>query len=149
MGVKEGLMKEQVRKALLAQDYDAIMPRLPIQAGDTVYVPGGVLHSFGPNTLIYEIEQTSNIQQTAMLHRMEDGQKISQEEWHQNIEALLNELQLKPLPVPQPSLVVMEGRNIRLLLRRPLFCSGADDPCYAQPTVVFQRAHPIQHRRTH
>ncbi|MFD5232886.1 hypothetical protein ACFWJ5_31055 [Streptomyces qaidamensis] len=27
-----------------------------------IYVPDGTLHSFGPNTLVYEIEQTSDIQ---------------------------------------------------------------------------------------
>jgi mannose-6-phosphate isomerase len=113
MGVKEGVTKDQVRAALLAQDYDAVMPRLPIRAGDTVYVPGGVLHSFGPHTLIYEIEQTSNIQQTAMLHRMEDGQEISQEAWHQHIEALLEELHLEPRPTPQRGLVSTEGQNSR------------------------------------
>ena len=35
-------------------------------AGDTVYVPGGVIHAFGPGTLVFEVQQTSDI--TYRLH---------------------------------------------------------------------------------
>jgi mannose-6-phosphate isomerase len=29
------------------------MRRLPVRAGETIYVPGETLHSFDPDTLIY------------------------------------------------------------------------------------------------
>ncbi|MET8563085.1 class I mannose-6-phosphate isomerase [Streptomyces flaveolus] len=58
VGVRAGVDRERLRLALLAQDFDAVMRRLPVRAGQTVYVPGGTLHSFGPGTLVYEIEQT-------------------------------------------------------------------------------------------
>ena len=44
--------EQELFDAFKAQDYDRVMPRYPIQAGDTVYVPGGIIHSFGPGTLI-------------------------------------------------------------------------------------------------
>jgi len=112
-GVREGITKDQLRQALLAQDYDSVMRRLPIQAGDTVYVPGGGLHSFGPDTLIYEIEQTSNIQQTAMPWQMENGEPYPPEEWHHNIEELLDEIHLDYKPGPHPGLPLQEGENTR------------------------------------
>jgi len=113
IGVKEGVTKDQLRSALLQQDYDAVMPRKPIQAGDTIYVPAGTLHSFGPDTLIYEIEQTSNIQQTAMPWQMENGQPYSEEEWHQNIENLLDEIHLGPQPEPHPGFLIQDKGNQR------------------------------------
>lgn len=32
------------------RDYDRAMPRLP--TGETVYIPAGIIHSFGPDTLL-------------------------------------------------------------------------------------------------
>src|SRR3954453_6382692 len=37
-GVKEGLSRDELRRAFLARDHDAVMPRSPIRPGDTVYV---------------------------------------------------------------------------------------------------------------
>ncbi|MEJ2359727.1 MAG: class I mannose-6-phosphate isomerase [Deinococcales bacterium] len=54
-GVRPGLSEEELTEGFLAQDYDRLMDRYPIHAGDTVYVPGGVLHAFGPDTLIFEV----------------------------------------------------------------------------------------------
>ncbi|MET7430823.1 class I mannose-6-phosphate isomerase [Streptomyces flaveolus] len=54
VGVRPGADRERLRRALLAQDFDTVMRRLPVRAGQTVYVPGGTLHSFGPGTLVHE-----------------------------------------------------------------------------------------------
>ena len=74
VGLKEGVDKETLHDALLRQDFGSVMRERP---GETVYVPGGTLHSFGPDTLIYEIEQTSNIMQHAMHWMMEDGSMLA------------------------------------------------------------------------
>ena len=34
---------------------------LKVHGGDTVYIPAGMLHALGPGTLLYEVQQTSNI----------------------------------------------------------------------------------------
>ncbi len=104
VGVKEGVDRDGLREALLEQDFDAVMRRLPVRAGETIYVPGGTLHSFGPDTLIYEIEQTSDIQQHAMSWRMEDGSTLDEEQWKSNIEMLLDEWKPEPRPDFQPGL---------------------------------------------
>lgn len=59
VGLKADVNRDTLWDPLLEQKFDAVMRRLPVRAGETVYVPGGTLHSFGPDTLIYEIEQTS------------------------------------------------------------------------------------------
>jgi hypothetical protein len=52
-GTREGLSRAEFRAALEAEDFDAVLRRLPISAGRTVYVPGGTPHSFGLDTLVY------------------------------------------------------------------------------------------------
>jgi mannose-6-phosphate isomerase class I len=47
-GIKEGLTREELFEAFKVQDYDAVMPRHPVRAGDTVYVPGGIIHTAHP-----------------------------------------------------------------------------------------------------
>ena len=105
VGLKEGVGPDTLREALLEQDFDSVMRRLPVPAGETIYVPGGTLHSFGPDTLVYEIEQTSDIQQHAMHWRMEDGSTLADEQWRSNIEMLLQELKPDPNPTSSPACV--------------------------------------------
>ena len=52
IGTKPGVDVASLRAALLAEEFDKVMRRIPLRAGETVYVPGGVLHTFGPDTLI-------------------------------------------------------------------------------------------------
>jgi mannose-6-phosphate isomerase len=104
VGIKEGVDTRTLRDALLRQDFDGVMRRVPVRAGETIYVPGGTLHSFGPRTLVYEIEQTSDIQQHAMAWRMEDGSPVPPGERRENIGKLLEELKPGPRPVGVPPL---------------------------------------------
>ncbi|EKM7177095.1 mannose-6-phosphate isomerase [Cronobacter sakazakii] len=116
VGIKTGVKKEAIREALLAGDYDRVMYRLPLKTGDTIYVPGGQLHSFGPDTLIYEIEQTSDIQQHAMPWNMEDGSPVPPDEQARNIDKLLEELRPELLTQPQRGLVLEECEAVQRLL---------------------------------
>ena len=51
-----GITREELFGAFKNQAYDAVMPRHSIQSGDTVYVPGSVIHIFGPGRLIFEVQ---------------------------------------------------------------------------------------------
>src|SRR5215212_10747351 len=83
-GIKPGVPRDALITAFKAQDYDTVMPRYPIAAGDTVYVPGGILHSFGPDTLIFEIQQTSDLAQNVMPVDLL-GNQYPEEQWDANI----------------------------------------------------------------
>jgi mannose-6-phosphate isomerase len=102
-GVKPNVAKEQLRSALRAKDYDSVMPRFPISSGDTVYVPGGILHAFGPDTLIFEVQQTSDLAQSVMPTDL-FGNPLTEEQWETNIKAALAELRTHYLPRPNPGL---------------------------------------------
>ncbi|WP_106478810.1 type I phosphomannose isomerase catalytic subunit [Phytohalomonas tamaricis] len=120
LGVKQGVDKPQLRDALLRQAYDEVMHRYEVRAGDTFYVPAGTLHSFGPGTLLCEIQQTADIQQQAMPWQMEDGSELSRQEWEQNIDALLEEINLDLQSGPQPGLVLHESEGVE----RRICCAG-------------------------
>ncbi|MCT9141821.1 type I phosphomannose isomerase catalytic subunit [Streptomyces violarus] len=120
VGVRPRVDRDTLHRALLAQDFEAVMRRLPVRAGQTVYVPGGTLHSFGPGTLVHEIEQTSDIQQHAMRTHMEDGSPVPDPEWHRNLARLLEEWR----PGPRPEF--HSGADIRMDdgLVRTVLCAG-------------------------
>ncbi|WP_129661381.1 class I mannose-6-phosphate isomerase [Rothia halotolerans] len=119
-GVRQGVTAEQLHRALLDQDFDAVLRRLPVRAGETIYVPGGTLHSFGPDTLIYEIEQTSDVQQHAMRWNMEDGSEVPEEEWHANLEAVMDEVDLEARPDFHAGLRIQVGDGVE----RVFCCAG-------------------------
>jgi mannose-6-phosphate isomerase len=111
-GLKGEYSDDELRSAYKSQDYDRVMPRYPIQAGDTVYVPGGIIHSFGPGTLIYEIQQTSDLAQNVMPSDLY-GRKLSEAEWDANITATLAELKNDYRPEPNIGLGITfpQGRS--------------------------------------
>ena len=117
-GVKEGLTREELFEAFKARDYDAVMPRHEVMAGDTVYVPGGILHSFGPDTLIFEVQQTSDLGQFVTPTDLY-GEPLDEETWNANINAALDELKTGCLPRPNPGLILEDGAS-----RRVLCCAG-------------------------
>jgi mannose-6-phosphate isomerase len=102
-GIRPGFSDDELRQAFLDQDYDRVMFRYPITAGDTVYVPGGILHAFGPDTLIFEVQQTSDLGQSVMPTDLY-GNRLSDEQWRANIDATLAELKTDFLPRPHPGL---------------------------------------------
>ncbi|MBA2595019.1 MAG: class I mannose-6-phosphate isomerase [Chloroflexota bacterium] len=102
-GIRPGFSDDDLRQAFLAEDYDRVMFRYPIAAGDTVYVPGCILHAFGPDTLIYEVQQTSDLGQSVMPTDLL-GNRLSDAQWRANIEATLGELKTNYLPRPNHGL---------------------------------------------
>ena len=117
-GVNEGLGRDELREAFLVRDHDAVMPCHPIRAGDTVYVPGGVIHVFGPDTLVFEVQQTSDLGQFVTPYDLY-GNPLDNETWEANVDAALDELRADYRPRPNPGLALESGPN-----RRVLCCAG-------------------------
>ena len=83
-----------------------------------MYVPGGIIHTFGPDTLIFEVQQTSDLGQFVTPTDLY-GEPLDEETWNANINAALDELRTGYLPHPNPGLVLEDGET-----RRTLFCAG-------------------------
>jgi mannose-6-phosphate isomerase len=139
VGLKDpGIDRRELRDALWRQDFDAVMRRLPVTPGDTVYVPAGTIHSFGPDTLIYEIEQTSDISQHAMPWDMEDGSEVPDDERRENLDRLLDELRPAPQPRFGPGLRLPAGGDAE----RVLCCAG---PFFALERLRVAGAADVEH----
>ncbi|HKH09815.1 MAG TPA: type I phosphomannose isomerase catalytic subunit [Rubrobacter sp.] len=136
-GIKEGFSREDLFDAFKRQDYDSVMPRYDIRAGDTVYVPGGILHTFGPGTLITEVQQTSDLGQFVMPEDLY-GNPLDEDGWNANIEATLDELETDFMPRPNPGLALEDGPN-----RRVLCCAG---PHFVLERWTLRRAHTVPSR---
>lgn len=126
VGVRQGVSRATLRAALLARAYDDVMPRHPVRAGDTVDVPAGVLHAFGPDTLILEVQQTSDLAASAAPTDVY-GRALSRLEWEANVDATLACLSSDALPTPSGGRVLHDGpthrrsegcRNARYVLER-------------------------------
>lgn len=113
-GIKPGLNRQNLSEAFKAQAYDEVMPRFPIKGGDTVYVPGGTLHTFGPDTLVFEVQQTSDLGQTVMPTGLY-GNPLLEATWEANIREVLDELRTHYQPEPNPGLTIEEGENLRII----------------------------------
>jgi mannose-6-phosphate isomerase len=136
-GIKPGASRDELVAAFKAQDYDRVMPRHPIHPGETVYVPGGVLHSFGPDTLIFEIQQTSDLAQDVMPTDLY-GSRLDAAAWDANIAATQDELRTDALPVPNHGLTRHEGA-VRIVVG----CAG---PHFALERWNLAVPHPVPAR---
>ena len=110
VGIKPGIDPEDVATALREARYEDVMERREVKAGDTVFVPGGILHTFGPGLLIYEIQQTSMLARHVMQVDLQ-GEPIGEEERETNIQAVMQELETDWLPAPHPGLARPAGES--------------------------------------
>ncbi len=60
-GLNPGVDREQVERAILRGRLPDLLARVPAQEGDTFSVPAGTLHSPGPNLLMLEVQQASDL----------------------------------------------------------------------------------------
>jgi mannose-6-phosphate isomerase len=65
-GLRPGTTQADLRAALRAGDLEPLLHRYPVQAGDCVDVPAGLVHSLGAGCLVAEIQQSSD--RTYRLH---------------------------------------------------------------------------------
>ncbi len=59
-GLKEGVTREGFERALRENRLEALVPRLPARAGDSLFVPSGRLHAIDGGNFILEIQQNSD-----------------------------------------------------------------------------------------
>ncbi|MFO8151481.1 MAG: type I phosphomannose isomerase catalytic subunit [Trueperaceae bacterium] len=117
-GVRPGVDRSALRAAFRAGAFDDVLLRYPVAPGDTVLVPGGVLHGFGPDTLIVEVQQTSDLSESVMPEDVY-GRSLAPEAWDEGLERALDIATSDVRPRPEPGMVVASGA-----LRRTVGCRG-------------------------
>lgn len=59
-GFKPGVTREGFQKAVAEGTVEALLHRIPVKKGDSLYVPGGRCHAIGAGCLIAEVQQNSD-----------------------------------------------------------------------------------------
>ncbi|MCD8481234.1 MAG: class I mannose-6-phosphate isomerase [Verrucomicrobia bacterium] len=59
-GIQSGVSRQSFEAALRQQALEPLVPRLPTQPGDSLFVPSGRLHAIDGGNLILEIQQNSD-----------------------------------------------------------------------------------------
>jgi len=59
-GLREGVTPEVLQSALLDGTAEKCLAEVSINPGDTIFIPGGLVHAIGGGALIYEVQQNSN-----------------------------------------------------------------------------------------
>lgn len=59
-GLKAGVDPERFAQAAATGEIDSMLQRVPIRAGDAVYLPAGTVHALGPGVIMAEIQQNSD-----------------------------------------------------------------------------------------
>jgi len=59
-GLKNGVTREEFEKQLAAGTVAACFHRIPVKAGDAMFLPSGRVHALGADTVIFEIQQNSD-----------------------------------------------------------------------------------------
>ncbi len=59
-GVKSGLSREELRQGIAQGDVEALVRRIPVRAGDAIYIPAGTLHALLAGVVVTEIQQNSD-----------------------------------------------------------------------------------------
>lgn len=61
-GMKEGVTKERIEKALTeGDDVEPLIQRVNVHPGDVYFMPSGMVHAIGGGILLYEIQQSSDV----------------------------------------------------------------------------------------
>lgn len=59
-GLADGVTPDALRDALAAGSAEACLVRLPVERGQALFIPGGLVHAIGAGCLVYEVQQNSN-----------------------------------------------------------------------------------------
>jgi mannose-6-phosphate isomerase len=61
VGFNPGVDKKTVRRSIVDDTIENCLRRLPVSAGDTIYVPAGTVHAIGPGQIFCEIQEYSDL----------------------------------------------------------------------------------------
>ena len=61
VGLKPDVDKQFFRRAIADNTAEELIERIPVHAGDAIFVPAGTVHTIGPGMVLCEVQQNSDI----------------------------------------------------------------------------------------
>jgi mannose-6-phosphate isomerase len=105
LGLREEATRETVHAAALSGEIVDLLQWIPVQAGDTFFVPAGTIHAIGRDLTICEIQQLSDV-----TYRLFDYQREPQRPLH--LKESLEVAHLTPADGRRRGVALAEGRQL-------------------------------------
>lgn len=61
VGFREGVSRNDILPAIESRTLDTLLNRFSVQKGDLLYIPAGTVHAILDGTLVYEVQETSDV----------------------------------------------------------------------------------------
>lgn len=61
LGLREGVTAEEFAKVAHTADVEGVLHAFRPEVGDAIYVPAGTVHAIGPDVVLFEIQQNSDV----------------------------------------------------------------------------------------
>jgi mannose-6-phosphate isomerase len=61
VGLKSEVNDQTFRSAIAAGNAEEMLERIPVNAGDAIFVPAGTVHTIGPGMVLCEVQQNSDV----------------------------------------------------------------------------------------
>jgi len=61
VGLKPEVDDQTFRSAIVAGNAEEMLERIPVNAGDAIFVPAGTVHTIGPGMVLCEVQQNSDV----------------------------------------------------------------------------------------
>jgi mannose-6-phosphate isomerase len=74
VGLKPGVTPESFREAIAAATVEDCLERIPVSAGDAIFVPAGTVHTVRPGLLLCEIQENSDLTYRVYDYNRRDAQ---------------------------------------------------------------------------
>ena len=99
-------------------DWDQLLTRVPVKAGDFFYVPSGTMHAIGEGILILETQQSSDTTYRVYdFDRKDDQGKLRELHLDKSIDVL----SIGEIPNSHPSSIAVAGQELTTLVSNPFF----------------------------
>lgn len=110
---------EELREWMTSENWEALLTKIPVKAGDFFYVPSGTLHAIGKGIVILETQQSSDTTYRVYDFDRKDAQGQTRE---LHLKQALDVTSLAAPVTPSRQIQEITGARIENLLTNEFFC---------------------------
>jgi mannose-6-phosphate isomerase len=107
-GMERKATREEVQRAIAQVTLEALVHYEPIQPGDVIFVPAGTVHAIGAGTVLYELQEYSDVTYRLYDYGRLTAQGIPRE---LHVERALDVMHYEPTPIHKVRPLTLPGRG--------------------------------------
>ena len=114
--------KAALRDMIASDRWDALLDYLPVQQGDFVYLPAGILHALRKGAVVYEIQQATDVTYRFYDYHRKDAQGQERPLHLEQAIACVDDALGRQDAHPLPKTNVLAGGTETVFIRNESFC---------------------------